>query len=127
MIILLNFIEIEFQIEVLLYKLQGNEFRLTPFKLKRTDLCATIANDVYLWPNFLKQNPDFPKTCPIPKVLYWLNFIEFELKISRNFRESIASITYLNLEQLYQILRENIRWRDNYIWATLRLMNRRQF
>jgi hypothetical protein len=47
--------------------LQGNEFRLTPFKIKRANICTAITNDVYVWPMIVAQS-DFTKDCPGYKV-----------------------------------------------------------
>ncbi len=53
--------------EALVYQLQGNEFRLTPYKVKKTNICDALAADVYLWPSIVAQS-DLPKTCPFLKV-----------------------------------------------------------
>lgn len=56
------------QAEVLVYQFQGNEYRLTPFKLWRTNFCKAIADDFYVWPDFSSQS-EIPAKCPVLKVL----------------------------------------------------------
>jgi hypothetical protein len=53
--------------EVFIYKLQGNEYRLTPFKIKKTNVCDLAESDVYVWPSIVAQT-ELHKTCPYEKV-----------------------------------------------------------
>lgn len=59
----------KFQIELFVYQLQGNEYRLTPFKIARTNFCDYyIKEREYNSATF--DAFGVPDKCPIPKKTY---------------------------------------------------------
>lgn len=66
------------QIEVKVHKFQGNEYRLTPFKLKKTKLCDAYDSDPYFSKQLI-QNTNIPEGCPISKGKYEMNWCPIDL------------------------------------------------
>jgi hypothetical protein len=64
------------EMESIVYKFQGNEFRLTPFKMARSKLCDYLKQDVYMIHQFRKAF-SIPEDCPLKKGIY---SGEFQLK-----------------------------------------------
>jgi hypothetical protein len=69
--------------EVFIYKLQGNEFRLTPFKLARSKFCDFFEKEVFMLPQFCNDF-NIPYECPIKKGNYTGQYTP-KANIPRNF------------------------------------------
>jgi hypothetical protein len=52
--------------ELIIYKFQGNEYRLTPFKIAKSKMCDYMEKEKFIMPQLLK---DFngPSDCPVKK------------------------------------------------------------
>jgi hypothetical protein len=52
-----------------LYKLQGGEYRLTPFQYPKMGFCDILSKDVYFMPDLAKVSDfSYPFVCPLPAV-----------------------------------------------------------
>lgn len=53
--------------------MEGNEYRLTPFKLKRSKFCDTVKmSDEYY--KQIPENSEIPEGCPIPGGTYKIDW-----------------------------------------------------
>lgn len=67
-----------------IYAFQGNEYRLTPFKVKRKKVCQFIEDDTLFWPSLSNQS-DFPIKCPLNKGTYKIDFTPDLSSLPRSF------------------------------------------
>jgi hypothetical protein len=55
--------------EAFVYQMQGNEYRLTPFRVARDKFCDYKKKEIMILPKFLKDF-NIPDECPIKKGVY---------------------------------------------------------
>jgi Protein of unknown function (DUF1091) len=70
-----------------LWKMEGNEYRKTPFKIGPYTSCEFIEKETMFYPG-LVENSDAPKpgTCPLPKGVYTINnYLMDSSQIPQNF------------------------------------------
>jgi Protein of unknown function (DUF1091) len=59
------------QLGVEIYKMEGNEYRKTPFKLPYEKLCNLLAKETYFYPSVVAASNLPPQdTCPVPAGTY---------------------------------------------------------
>jgi hypothetical protein len=58
-----------YKVRVKMYRKQGGEYRLLPFKFPEQEFCSAIQNDPYVYPDIAKHsNISYPLECPIADV-----------------------------------------------------------
>lgn len=96
-----------------LYQLQGNEYRLTPFKVRKTNLCDLVNNENIVVPNLYKGF-GLEKHCPVLKGNYtgeWTfdyskvppNF-DGNYKIAVSFFKGSYNETYVSLVEVHHFV-----------------------
>lgn len=63
----------ELEFDATIYKLQGNEYRLTPYKYKCSKACDIIKMEYIIY-NKIPKNSDMPEGCPIPVGTYKMDW-----------------------------------------------------
>jgi Protein of unknown function (DUF1091) len=67
----LPFSFLRFQLGAEIYKLEGNEYRKTAFKIPNKKICDWLAADIYFYPSIVASSDlPPPNTCPIPAGTY---------------------------------------------------------
>jgi Protein of unknown function (DUF1091) len=62
------------QVEAKMWKKQGGEYRLLPFKLPAKNLCDFLNQDTIVIPDMVKvSNIPSPMPCPVPQVKSLIN------------------------------------------------------
>lgn len=63
----------ELEFDATIYKLQGNEYRLTPYKYRRSKACDSIETEYIIYSQ-VPKNSDVPEGCPIPAGTYQMDW-----------------------------------------------------
>lgn len=72
-------IDEKYDLEANAFVKQGGEYRLMPFKLRRTNLCKAAKDDIYFYPDFaVAANFPLPFECPLPAVCLFKNSLRSE-------------------------------------------------
>lgn len=74
-----------FQNQIEIYAFQGNEYRKTPYKVKRQKICDYVTNDKFFYPS-LQKHSEFPEKCPIKKGSYKVELSPDFSSLPRNFQ-----------------------------------------
>lgn len=76
------------QVEGKVYKLQGNEFRITPFKFKKIKACDGINADPYFYKQAIAHST-VPEGCPVPAGNYTVDWCPDLSRVPPNFLANI--------------------------------------
>lgn len=78
-----------------MYKLEGNEFRLTPFRARRAGACKIMNSEKSYFTQQLMASTDIKEECPILKGNYSMNWCPDLSVVPPNFNGKFKLIVNL--------------------------------